>query len=134
MVSATQHDSSFQFPAPLSTPVLFRAGTLRGTEKGEDAAGGGGVGVGKKATFSPYCTVEPKTGKLIVSEVIFVIMISMKAYCHFKKSDFSKTSVVHFVSQQYFVSSSSSSSFQLMLLVCCSFSTDGNRQRRVVDA
>lgn len=81
VVPATQQDSSFQFPAPLSTPVLFGAGTLRGTERGEGAAGGGGVG--KYATFSPYCTLKPKTGKLILSEVIFVIMSSIKASCDF---------------------------------------------------
>lgn len=56
--------------------------TLRGVWEREGEGKGlvaVGAGVGKYATFSPYCTVKPEPRKLILSEAIFVIMISIKA-------------------------------------------------------
>lgn len=73
VVSTTQQDSSFQFPAPLSIPRFISCRDMWSGETG-----------GKNATFSRYCTTEPKTRKLILSKAIFVIMIWIKSIGRFQ--------------------------------------------------
>lgn len=91
LVSTTQQDPSFQFPAPLSIPRFISCRDMWSGETG-----------GKNATFSRYCTAEPKTRKLILSKAIFVIMIWIKSIGRFQTglAGFSFGGILHLTQQR----------------------------------